>query len=77
MVINTNIEVAAEVLSASLLKWADRSAFSIGMGSDRLHAYMRDTRQAWRGPTPDYSNRVPIEWHWGVGPVKAGLNDGS
>jgi len=66
------MEEAARVLSDIFIKGnVDSSHFSIGIGSDRLHAYMRCSRKQWRGPRPPSCNGIPIDWHWNVGPTVA------
>lgn len=68
----SDIEAAAKAFHNSLLsQFVRREVFSIAMGSDRLHAYIRCRKNRWPVAIPESFNDVPIVWHWGVGPAIA------
>ena len=48
-----------------------REDFSIGLGKDCLHVYIRFGRRNWRGERPKDWQGTPIHWHWNIGRTKA------
>ncbi len=68
----TKIQSDGESLIEWLKSYHPRTYFMVGAGSNNLHVYVQGSARKWDGEHTPIWNGTPVEWHFNVGPVKAG-----